>query len=387
MEIAPAIKEDFIVLDDEATVSKIIGELTQFEKRIGLVFRNNKYLGLVEKRKLLKSKIDPTETKIKNYVQSTPIVSEHADVIETAYLMYQSDLEYVPVERNKEIVGVLKAIDVASLGVNLPEAKGWKVTKAKFVKVKNITKDDNISTVIDLMHNEGIDHVPIFDQGKLYGVISYKDIFRKYLNWSPRRDVSRKFNVMASTKSAEVDSSKLGSLPVSDFSTNDNISSITSTNSLKEAVNLMLTKNISSLPVVDKGEYQGMLVVKYILRDIASLKIPKNFNIRFVGLNSLKLEPHQIYNIKKIASNESFKLQRQIKSNFDLVIHIKGYEKEGGRDKYSVHMRVEGPGRILTSSQDDWDIETAVRKTFNNAKNNAGTRNKRGKHERSFEMM
>ncbi|MBI2112767.1 CBS domain-containing protein, partial [Candidatus Woesearchaeota archaeon] len=136
MEIAPAIKEDFIVLDDEATVSKIIGELTQFEKRIGLVFRNNKYLGLVEKRKLLKSKIDPTETKIKNYVQSTPIVSEHADVIETAYLMYQSDLEYVPVERNKEIVGVLKAIDVASLGVNLPEAKGWKVTKAKFVKVK-----------------------------------------------------------------------------------------------------------------------------------------------------------------------------------------------------------------------------------------------------------
>jgi len=34
-----------------------------------------------------------------------------------------------------------------------------------------------------------------------------------------------------------------------------------------------------------------------------------------------------------------------------------------------VHMRLEYPGQIITSEQDDWDIETAVRKTFNNAKN------------------
>ncbi|MFH1276560.1 MAG: CBS domain-containing protein [Candidatus Woesearchaeota archaeon] len=383
MEITSAIKEDFVILDEETTVSQMIGKLKQFEKRSGLVFKNKKYLGLVEKKRLLRSNINASEVKIKQYLQKTPILSEHADVIETAYLMYQSNLDFLPVESNNVITGVLNALDIAALGLNLDEAKAWKVKDVKFLKSKKVNKDDPISTVIELMHKEKIDQVPIFDQGKLYGMVTYKDILRKYINWSPKRDISTKFNKMASSKSAEVDVSKLSSLPVSDFSTNDNLISTKSNGSLKEAMMLMLKNDITSLPILDGNEVEGLLTVKNVLRVIASLKVPKNFNIRFVGLNSLRLEPHQKYNLKKIASNESFKLQRQIKNNFDLVIHIKGYEKEGGNQKFSVHMRIDYPGQMLTSSQDDWDLETALRKTFNNAKNNVGSKFKtEGKRKR-----
>ena len=47
MDIRPIITEDFVVLDEESTLSELIGKLKAFEKRTGLVFRKKKYLGLI----------------------------------------------------------------------------------------------------------------------------------------------------------------------------------------------------------------------------------------------------------------------------------------------------------------------------------------------------
>ena len=73
--------------------------------------------------------------------------------------------------------------------------------------------------------------------------------------------------------------------------------------------------------------------------------------------------------LKKICSNESIKLQRLVHNEFSLIIHFKEYQKGGKQKKFSVHMRVEYPGKIVTVSQDDWDFETALHKAFDSAKN------------------
>ena len=66
------------------------------------------------------------------------------------------------------------------------------------------------------------------------------------------------------------------------------------------------------------------------------------------------------------------KLQRKVKNEFKLIVHLKEYEKDGKRQKYSINLRIEFPGQILTSSQEDWDWRAALHKAFENAKNNAG---------------
>ena len=117
------------------------------------------------------------------------------------------------------------------------------------------------------------------------------------------------------------------------------------------------------------------MTVKNMLGVIGSLKIPKNFNIQFIGLNKVDLEPAQKYSIQKIVSNEALKLQRKIhQTQFELVVHIKEYEKDGTQHKYSVSLRVEFPGQIITSTEDDWDVETALRKALENAQNVAEKR-------------
>jgi len=369
MDIKSIVSQDFVTVDEETPLSELIGKLKNFEKHSALVFRNKKYLGVIEKKKLLRSKIDATEAKIKKFVENSPTISETADVIETAYLLFQSNLDYVPVQKDKQIIGVVTGVALAQLAAALPEAKSWKVSDIKYVKPFKVTKNDPLSKAMEVMHDEHIDHVPIFDQGKLYGVMSYKDVVRKYLNWSPQREVSAKFNKMASSRSAETDIPRLGSLPVSSFSTNDKVLTITENKSLKEAVTIMVQHNVADLVVMQGEEFKGLLMVKNILRRIGSLKIPQNFNIQFVGMNTVGLESYQIYNIQKIASNEAFKLQRKIHNEFKLVVHIKEYEKDGTKHKYTVNLRIEYPGRIVTSSDDDWDIETALRKAFENAQN------------------
>lgn len=377
MEITPAVKEDFLIFEDDVMLSTMFGKLKQFEKRSGLVFRKNKYHGLIEKKKLLKTKIDVTKSKIASFTQKTPILSAHADIIETAYLMFQSNFDFLPVEREKEIYGVINALDLLNLACDLPELGGLKVADIKLSKPKTVNKNDPVSTAIDIMYKDRVDQVPVFDKGKLYGVISYRDIMGKYFNWSPKREVSAKFNTTLKSKSAQVDTNDMANLPVSSFSTNDNLLATKKEITLANAIKLMLKNNVSDLIVVGSSGVEGLLTLKNILRRVASLKIPQNFNIKFVGLSKMKLKPYQKNNLKKIASNESFKLQRELKNEFSLIIHLKDYSKEGNQHKYSINLRIDFPGHIITSTQADWNLETALRKTFDNAKNELNSKFRR----------
>lgn len=370
MEITPLISEDFLVLQDDATLSELIGTMKQYEKHSALVFRKGKYAGIVEKKKMMRSRVDATKVKINSFLQKTPVISEHEDIISVAYLMYQSNLDFVPVQRDKQIIGVVRAVDVAKAAAELPETKGLKVDDCKLVKPSKLNKDAPLATAMEIMHDEHVDQLPLFDEGRLYGIISYKDVLRKYLNWSPKRDVSVKFNKMVSTKGGD-DAPHLGLLPAASFSTNDNLVTIAGQSSLKDAVSMMVKSNILDVLVMARDEFKGLLTVKNVLRRVGSLKIPQNYNIQFVGLNSLGLEPHQKVNVQKICSNEAFKLQRLIPSEFGLVLHFKEYQKDARQHKYSLHLRVECPGQIITASSDDWDLETTLHMAFEAAKTEA----------------
>ena len=126
---------------------------------------------------------------------------------------------------------------------------------------------------------------------------------------------------MASSRAAQPDVTALSELPISSFSTNDNLISGQNNDTLKNATELMAKNRISDLIILQGGEYMGLLTVKNIMRNIGSLKVPQNFNIKFVGLNDVGLEAHEIANIQKAASNESFKLQRKIHNDFMHFIH------------------------------------------------------------------
>jgi CBS domain-containing protein len=369
LEIVSAIKEDFLVLEPEMTVAGMIGKLKQYEKRTGLVFHNKKYLGLVEKKKLIRAHTDSDKTTIGKFVQNTPLLLENADVLESAYLMVGSDTNFLPVERNKEIIGVLRSVDLVALAVKMPELNKLKVADIKFTRPSKVEKSASIAQVVEVMHEEHIDHVPIFEGGKLYGICTYRDLLRKYLNWSPKRDTSAKFNKIAKSKSARVDNSPFSGLPVHNISTNENLIVVQRTATLTEAVDLMVRNRISDVLVMDGAEFAGILTAKNILKFVSSLRNVDSHKVNFVGLSKLDWHPYEVEALEKISASEGAKLKRIIKKDFGLTLHIKEYEKDGNRKKYAINLRIEYPGQMLSIAQDDWDWRVAVRKIFVNAKN------------------
>lgn len=377
MEIKTIVKNDFIQVDEETTVSEMIGLMKNYEKRTALIIEKGKYLGLVEKKGLIKSGTDTGEAKVKNHLEKTPVISENADVLETANLMVQTNLDYLPVERDKKIIGVVSSLDLAVLAMGILSANEVKIRDVKMVRPTPLNSLSSLGEVLKVMHQEKVDDVPLFEGGKIFGVISFRDIMRKFLNWTPKRDVSSKFNKMASSRSAEVDKQHLMDLPVNSFSTNNNLVMIKPENNLAEAIALMDKNRLHNLLVMEGDKLFGLLTAKNVLRKINELNVPTSrYKINFVGLKEIRLTEPQLADIQQIADNETGKLEYGIDDLLNVIIHLKAYDK-GGKQKYSVNLRLEYPGRIITVAQDDWKLITAVRKAFVSAKNEVSKRFKK----------
>jgi len=373
VDVKSIIKSDFSVFDEDTSLSEVVAQLHNFEKRAGLVFRKNKYLGLVEKKNLMKSSLDLSKVKVRGLVRKTPIINYATDIQEAAQLMFDSDSEYLPIEEGKKIVGVISSLDLAKLCLDLPEMKGIKVEDIKLVKPSKIEQKDVLGKALSVMQEESVDHLPVFEAGSIYGVLSFRDVLRKYLNWSPTRDYSVKFNVLAKGKVVDGELPKLAALPVSDFSTNSGLVSVSSADSAKKAIESMLDNRIHDVLVMDfEKDFKGMLTIRNLLKKVGTAVAPKNYNIQFVGLKESQLKPYQMYSLQEIAKTESTKLQRKLKQEMNISVHLKAHgKKDSGREKFSVTLKIVLPKGTVISTHDEWDPEIAIRSAFEHAEEEA----------------
>ncbi len=370
MEITSGISKDFLRFDSEMKISEMIGSLKKAKQKTGLVFRSGKYVGVVEKKRLLRVNLDPTTMKVGTYLHAAPVINEHADVIETAYQMHKNNADIAPIASGNEIVGVLPVLNLLKSAAELPETAEVRVGDVRFLKNLKLAPTDPLSKALEIMFEERVDEVPIFDEKGLYGILSFQDVLQKYMAWPAKREFSAKMKKeKGGSRAAQVDYPTLGNLPVSSFSTNENVVSTDIKNTFSQAISMMVEKKVSCLPVYSGKQYLGLLTSKNLLRFLASLEVPQNFNIQFVGLNGIKLSSYEIESVKKVAANESFKLQRLIHNDFKLNIHLKSYNKEGKRQKFSVTMRVNYPGKMVECAASDWDLIAALRETFGAAGN------------------
>ena len=372
MEIRSLVKNDFVLLEENDSIAEMIGKMKNFDKRTGMVFRNDKYLGMVERKGLLKLGMNPNLTKVKGYVHQTALINENSELQEAAGLLCQCDTDYLPVEKDKKVIGIISALDLASVLAQLPEAKNIKVKEVKLVRPTKIDKEEYVARAMNLMHDEKIDVLPIFDKEDLYGVITFRDLLRQYLNWTPKRDGSAKFNNLVKSKAASVDTVKLGEMPVSNFSTNDGLLTANLETSLPEAMNLMLKNKIRDLLVMDGNKFAGVLTVKNILQQIQNLSPKETEEVQLIGWNEIKLKPFQKKTLMRVIEEETEKLSRKLPQEAIWVIHAKSYRKGGiekAKQKYTFHIRIEMPGKVLSVSEDDWDVEVALKGAFKNASN------------------
>lgn len=90
--------------------------------------------------------------------------------------------------------------------------------------------------------------------------------------------------------------------------------------------------------------------------------------IQFVGVSDLAPEEQDIVN--KLSTEYFGKIKRSVKNITSLLVHVKLYDTDGTRKKYSVHAKAISPAGTFTSEHAaDWDLARAVHMSFKNLEN------------------
>lgn len=90
-------------------------------------------------------------------------------------------------------------------------------------------------------------------------------------------------------------------------------------------------------------------------------------NIEIVNIKLLNEKERDI--AEKLLEEYYKKIQRLVKNPLSLKVHIKEYDKDGKKRKYSLNVEAIFSGKILGSSDWDYDFARAIHKTMTKLEN------------------
>ena len=274
---------DYVKVDVNDTVSKMLGKLKKAKKYYGLVFDKNKYLGLVGKRFLLTTRSDPSVMKVKNIIKKrsksktpfyVPILKPETSIHEAGRLIAAADVKALPVMKNNKIIGVVNSIALAKAikddykDVACEQLASMNIIKANY--------KDGIDKIINLMNRRHIDHIPVVDnKNKILGLVAMGDIMEEYQIWT-------KFNAQKIPRNATHQNwkqtcydhgqkNRILNLSVENI-LNKNVCTAKPDISVKVAMQKMIKANKSSVILVENNEPVGILTLRDVFIDYAKYK-------------------------------------------------------------------------------------------------------------------
>lgn len=84
--------------------------------------------------------------------------------------------------------------------------------------------------------------------------------------------------------------------------------------------------------------------------------------IKFIGLDELEDVDQAM--VRTLADEYYGKIQRELKNDTSLVVHIKAHVKGGHRNRYEITVRAEAPTRMFETHCEEWDLAKGLHKTF-----------------------
>jgi len=185
-------KKNFLKIDIKDTAAKLIGHMKKNHVTYALVFDNKKYKGLVDKRWLLSSRIDSEHLKIKNLLKKrsktktpfyVPEIKQDTELKEICRLMAAANTRALPViNKQKTVIAVVEASRLLKEIRN--KYRGIDTDELASMKLITAEENENMGKVLEKMHLNKIDRVPIINKSKkLAGIATLNDIIKYYQRW------------------------------------------------------------------------------------------------------------------------------------------------------------------------------------------------------------
>ncbi len=362
LSIKEFIIENFYSINENETISKALGIMHDKKVKGLIVTQNNgSYAGIITEEIIKKSYLDPVSTKVKSLTIKAPKnTTTESSVYEAAYNMFHSQIPILPIfdkENNENVIGVIEIKDF--LHKYLQKDKEYanrKVIEVATTDVVTIHENDTIGKALKLYRENKFTRLPVIGKnGKLVGIITLIDIIEKILKPKHRETKPRTKNIAAKEKIHVVD------YPVKEVM-NSVVFTIDGFSTLKEAINIMIENNISSLVVTDDENIAGIITDKDILGEIASKYVkPEKFII--IPSISGDVEDLDKFELEKSLTHIKEVLERYedyLKSGRIYVFIKEHKEKFRSVPLYYVKIRASTEKGLFISTGQTWGLYNAL---------------------------
>ncbi|GAB6944049.1 CBS domain-containing protein [Vulcanisaeta sp. JCM 14467] len=341
-----------VVAKPKDIISKVISDMRDFKVWVvPVVNENGKLVGVLSYRDLLERRVS-LRSRVSSVMSPPYSISQDSDLVKAMSKIVNMRVRALPVvDSSMSLVGILTREKILNYLLSSKLLPRVQVSSVMSKPAITIEADEAVARAKWLMVRHGITRLPVLEAGKLYGIVSMRDIVeRLYYASIPRR--SRRGDVVGTEDD-------ILAAPVKAIATTPVIT-VSEDNDIYEAVNLMLSKGISGMPVISGDSVTGVVssydIIKAVLRPYE--EVPMEAKLTDINEDVKPL-------VEKVISNYMAKINRMT-NVIDVKINIKKYERGGEekRSKYSVHLMLKDNVNTYTVNEIDWDPVNAVRYAF-----------------------
>lgn len=314
---------------------------------LAVMDERGKYTGIITRRSILRTRLDPTKTKVKSLMKTAPEVNPSDSLSRVAKLMITSGILQLPVFEKGKLKGFITDEAVIHAAVLAGE---WGNNPIETIMTRAPTAMEanrSVGAVLSAMREQGISHVPIIDNGKLIGLISIQDILEN-LFW-PQKRMGNK----------DVAGEQIGSLAVSARGIMVKpVITVTKQTSLKDAEQKMHKHDISCLCIVENEHLIGIATKRDFLEPISQLETPdRRLSVQF-GVKDIEISPEQQQYMMAEFDSFAHRFQEAFQLG-SLFIYLKSHRGTNMRGTPMIHCRLQfrtTKGSFFASGE-GWGVE------------------------------
>lgn len=246
MKVIDVLKtEDIIKVDQEETLTSVLSKLSSSHDAAFVFDENEKFLGVINPYYCVIKTSYPGNTKVKNCLYHPPKIKINDPLSKVVRLLIDSKVHYLPVfDEKDQFVGIVTARRVLSF---LSNNQAFKIKIGEYLKIKKrptitLFDDELVANALDKFKKYKVSKIVVIDKNfKLKGILSYYDLI-VYLS-SPKVKESKGDRIG--------NKSNFYYKPVKNFIKNF-VLTLTEEDLLIKALNLILTKSIGSVVIVNQ---------------------------------------------------------------------------------------------------------------------------------------
>ena len=334
--------EPKVTADGNSSLSQIIGILVDRNANDIFIPLSGKVAAITMRdilgiRNITSSK-PPTVGKI------IPTLNSDSTIAEAVRLLSLYRLRALPIMEKNEILGQISAKRIVQEIRDVMLVTHIGKINASDVMTRNpivVSKTDKIASAKQIMKRRRIDHIPILQDNRLFGIVTSKDIMHVML---PTERIGRKsLGIDDTLNRLDLDIGGIADKSVLTLNTNDTLRSVT---------DLMVSQNSTYCLIMAFDEVQG--IVTY--RDIITLlgeKVKEEIPIFLIGLPDDPLDAE----LAKSKFADIVKLLKKIYPDIEEArCRLKIREIQGARKRYEVDANIISTHRIDTYVNVGWDL-------------------------------